>query len=92
MGVWTGRGRGGWGVGAGVRHLSSQFIAPDNVFEVDSYFVLDSALFYRQPTWEASLNVYNMTNEEFFTRGGAANNSVMPGDGVAMMGQVTLKF
>jgi len=83
----------GWGIGTGIRHLSSQFIAPDNdVFEIDSYTVWDSALYYRQPRWEAALHLLNMTNESYFTRAGGANNSVIPGNGVAFLGDVKIKF
>ena len=83
----------GWGIGTGLRHLSSQFIAPDNdVFEIDSYTVWDSALYYRQPRWEAALHILNMTNESYFTRAGGFNNSVIPGDGVAFLGDIKIKF
>lgn len=82
----------GWGCGAGVRWLDEQFIAPSNVFKIDSYVVIDSTLFYRQPRWEASLNFYNLTNEDYNTRAGSVGNAVLPGDGVNMIGRLTLKF
>ena len=67
----------GFGFGAGGRYVSEQFIAEDNRFEIDDYWVFDASAFYDLSTWRLSLFVKNLFGEEYLTRGfGSA--SVIP--------------
>ena len=58
-----------WGVGGGVRYIDGQFIAEDNLFEIDSATVLDATAFYRKDSWRFNLHLKNLTNEEYELRG-----------------------
>jgi iron complex outermembrane receptor protein len=69
---------GGLGVGAGARFVGSQFIAEDNAFAVGSYWLLDATVSYRRDRWRWSLNLQNLTDREYQTRGFGAT-SVVPG-------------
>ena len=60
---------GGWGVGGGGRWVDEQFIAEDNAFSIDSYFTLDAAVYYDRKNWRYKLNVRNLLDEEYETRG-----------------------
>lgn len=77
----------GFGIGAGGRYLSEQFIAEDNAFEIDSYVTLDAAVFYDLGTYRLQLNLQNLTDEEYFTRG-SGTGSVIPAPGFAAYGSV----
>ena len=67
----------GFGFGAGGRYVSSQFIAEDNLFEIDDYYTLDASLFYRFDSWRLALYLENLTGEEYLTRG-FGGSSVIP--------------
>jgi outer membrane receptor protein involved in Fe transport len=69
----------GLGVGGGVRYVAEQFIDEDNAFKIDAYTTVDAALFYDFDAIRLKLNVKNLTDEDYETRGfGAA--SVIPAD------------
>src|SRR5262245_55967795 len=75
----------GFGVGAGGRYLSEQFIAEDNAFRLDSSFEINASLFYDLADWRLNLHLKNLTDEEYFTRG-FGNTSVIPAPGFAVYG------
>jgi TonB-dependent siderophore receptor len=75
----------GFGVGAGGRYLSEQFIAEDNAFQLDSTFEVNTALFYDLADWRLNLHFKNLTDEEIFTRG-FGNTSVIPAPGFSIYG------
>ncbi len=75
----------GFGAGAGGRYLSEQFIAEDNAFRLDSSFEVNAALFYDLADWRLNLQLKNLTDEEYFTRG-FGNTSVIPAPGFAVYG------
>ncbi len=66
-------------VGAGVRWVDSQFIAEDNATELDAYALFDATLSYGAGSWRFSLNLRNLTDEEYETRG-FGSFSVIPGE------------
>ncbi len=74
--------QGGWGVGAGIRYFSEQFIAEDNVYEIDAAALLDATVSYSVADWKLRLNFKNLTDEEVPTRG-FASTAVIPAPGVA---------
>jgi iron complex outermembrane receptor protein len=68
----------GWHVAGGGRWVGSQFIAEDNVTELDPYVLLDLSAGRTFGAWRWSLHLENLTDEEYETRGfGGA--SVIPG-------------
>jgi outer membrane receptor protein involved in Fe transport len=70
----------GLGLALGGRWVSEQFIAEDNVFEIDAYTTVDAAIFYGFGPWELSLHLENLTDEEYLTRG-FGSGSVIPAPG-----------
>jgi TonB-dependent siderophore receptor len=75
----------GLGAGVGGRYLSEQFIAEDNAFELDPSFEVNAALFYDLADWRLNLQLKNLTDEEYFTRG-FGNTSVIPAPRFAIYG------
>jgi iron complex outermembrane receptor protein len=71
--------------------VSSQFIAEDNEFEIDSYVVFDAAVYYSFGDWDLSLNLKNLTDEEYETRG-FGSTSVIPASEFAAYGAVQYRF
>ncbi len=71
---------GGLGVAGGARYVSEQFVFEDNAFEMDASFVLDGAIFYDFKSWRLNLNLKNLTDTEYETRGIAGPASVIPAD------------
>ncbi len=61
----------------GIRYVGNQFVAEDNVYEIDGALTLDCGLTYRQGPGLLRINLKNATSSEYETRGfGAA--SVIP--------------
>ncbi|MEE8137766.1 MAG: TonB-dependent receptor [Thermoanaerobaculia bacterium] len=67
-----------WTVAGGLRYVDEQFIAEDNVTELDDYLLLDAAATLRFGNWRWRLHLENLTDEEYDTRGFGAL-SVIPG-------------
>ncbi len=62
---------------AGVRYVGNQFVAEDNVYEIDGALTLDCGLTYRRGPGLLRLNLKNATNSQYETRGFGAT-SVIP--------------
>ena len=72
----------GLGLGAGARWASEQFIDEDNAFSIDGHATVAAAAWWERGRWRLRLNLDNLTDEEYFTRGfGGA--SVLPAPGRA---------
>ncbi len=78
----------GFGVGLGSRFVNGQFIAPDNQFKLDDYLVFDVVISYGVRNWKISINLKNITNQEYELRGFGAN-SVIPADGFGAFATLT---
>jgi len=65
-------------VGGGLRYVGSQFIAEDNDVEISGYTILDLMAAYTLGAWRLSLNLDNVTDTEYETRG-FGGFSVIPG-------------
>lgn len=76
-----------FGVALGLRAVGDQFIAADNMFEIESYTTLDAAMFYSGTDWYISVHAENLTDEDFATRG-TGNLSVIPADYLSVFGTV----
>jgi iron complex outermembrane receptor protein len=70
-------------IGAGPRYVSSQFIAEDNVFEIDGYLTIDAYAAYLWDNWRFSVNLRNLTDKEYLTRG-FGSTSVIPADPISV--------
>jgi len=66
-----------FGIGGGARYVSSQFIAEDNVFELDGVLTFDATLFYKLGDFKLRLNLKNLTDREYYMRG-FGSSSVIP--------------
>ena len=71
--------------------MSEQFISEDNAFAIDAYTLMDAALYYRIGRWDLQINVKNLTDETYETRGFRAF-SVLPGNGRAIYGGFEVQF
>ena len=67
------------GVGWGPRYVSGQFIAADNLFEMNDYWTMDAVLSYRLLNWQFRLNFKNLTGADYGVRG-FGSSSVIPAD------------
>jgi TonB-dependent siderophore receptor len=81
----------GLGLAGGARYLSEQFVAEDNVFALDSALTFDAALFWDRGAQRFSLNLKNLTGEEYETRGFGAT-SVIPAPGFSVSGGYTYRM
>ena len=77
----------GWGLGGGIRYVSGQFIAPDNAFEIPGYFTVGATVYYRVRQWKLSVNLKNLTDRDYETRG-FSNSAVIPADPFAAYASV----
>jgi TonB-dependent siderophore receptor len=86
--LWTSKQfENGLGLAAGARYVGKQFIAEDNRYTVDAYVLLDAAVSYRTGRLRASVNLKNIADREYETRGfGAA--SAIPGRPFEVLGRV----
>lgn len=80
----------GLGFGGGMTYRDSIFIANDNRRSLPAYTTLDLVLFYRQKTFEAQLNFYNVTNTEYFRNG--VNSGGLPGTPFTVAATLGFKF
>lgn len=90
--LWTSRQfRNGLGLAAGLRFVSSQFIAEDNDHAIDGYVTVDAAVSYRVGRLRAAVNVKNLTGTEYETRG-FGNVSAIPARPFEVLGRIELGF
>ena len=92
LNLWTNTEfKNGLGIGAGARYISSQFIDEDNAFKIDEAFTLDGMIYYSLGNWRWSINLKNITDTEYETRGfGAA--SVIPAPPFTVYGAVEFRL
>ena len=74
-------------LGAGMRYTGGQFTSTDNAFKIDPTLTFDAALSYIRGPGRLQLNLKNLTNREYETRGfGSA--SVIPANPVSLRATV----
>ena len=78
-------------LGAGLRYVDEQFIAPDNGFTIDDYVVVHATLGYKTENWGATLRVDNLTDEEYYGRG-SGSTSVRPEDEIGVTLRLEYSF
>lgn len=76
--AWASRRFDAFEVGLGVRLVGEQFIAEDNVRKLESYGLLDAMAAYRFGRARLVVNLHNIADKEYFTRG-FGNTSIIPG-------------
>lgn len=81
----------GFGIGLGTRYVSKQYIAADNMYKIDGYFLLNAALFYQKPTWRWNLNFNNITNTDYEMRG-FMGSSVIPANPFSVLSTVEIRL
>ena len=90
--IWlSGKLDNGIGAGAGIRYLGNQFIAAENAFELDSYTLLNATVFYQYGNYRLSVNLKNLTDEEYLTQGVGAF-SVIPGRPLEAIGKLEISL
>ncbi|MDX1502393.1 MAG: TonB-dependent siderophore receptor, partial [Thermoanaerobaculia bacterium] len=78
LNVWLSRRFGSrFHLGLGGRFVDEQFIAEDNATVIDSYVTLDASISYLLRDWRLTLNLKNLADEEYDTRG-FGGSSVIP--------------
>jgi outer membrane receptor protein involved in Fe transport len=90
--LWTSRQfKGGLGLAAGLRFVSSQFIAEDNRFDIDSYVTVDAIVSYRIGRVRAAVNLKNLTGTEYESRGFGAVSAI-PARPFEVLGRIEVGF
>jgi outer membrane receptor protein involved in Fe transport len=78
--LWISQGfASGFNVAGGLRYVSDQFIAEDNVTQIDGALVVDATVSYDFKHCRLSLFLKNLTDEEYEVRG-FGSTSVIPAD------------
>ena len=78
-------------VAGGLRYVGEQFIAEDNATELDDYFLVDLAASYQLRQWRLFLQLKNLTDQEYETRG-FGTSSVIPGQPFSTLFGVDFRF
>ncbi|QSR85844.1 TonB-dependent receptor [Methylacidimicrobium sp. B4] len=90
----------GLGVTVGGLVMSEQYLGYDYGTKIPTQFILNAALFYAAPRWEARLSFYNFTNEPYWLSFGMGANGtrtfnyedIVPGMPFWVQGTVAYKF
>jgi outer membrane receptor protein involved in Fe transport len=67
--------------------VSSQYVAPDNVFAIDGYVTFDAMVSYGRKHWLLKLSFKNLANRDYETRG-FGNSAVIPADPFAIYANI----
>jgi catecholate siderophore receptor len=77
LSLWTARDIADFTLSGSARYVGSQFIAADNAYSIDGTLLIDLGLAYRLRKTTLHLNLKNITNAEYETRG-FGNTSIIP--------------
>jgi iron complex outermembrane receptor protein len=81
----------GFGIAAGLRALSEQFVGEDNRYRIDSYSSLDGALSYKRGRARFAVNFKNITGTEYVTRG-FGGVSAIPARPFEVLGRIDVRI
>jgi iron complex outermembrane receptor protein len=59
----------GIGIGLGINYISNQFVHVDNDFEIGGHYTLNASIFYNFVRGGWHINLKNLTNAHYFSRG-----------------------
>lgn len=68
----------GFGVGLGLTYKGDCYADSLNLYCVPAYVVLDAAVYYRQKTWDVTLNLRNLTDKTYYVS--PTFSGALPGD------------
>ena len=92
LNVWVSKEWGsGFGLAAGVRAVSEQFVGEDNRYTIDGYAVLDAAASYKRGRARFAVNLKNITGTEYATRG-FGGVSAIPARPFEVLGRIDLRL
>lgn len=81
----------GFGVSAGLRALSDQYVGENNVYFIDGYATLDAALSYERGRARFAVNARNLTGTAYETRG-FAGTSATPARPFEVLGRIDIRL
>ena len=82
----------GLSFGVGVNYVGDRFGDLDNSFKLGDYFLTNAAVAYEQDTWRAALNVRILFDVDHITGTRNSRNEVFPGEGLTIVGTVSVEF
>jgi iron complex outermembrane receptor protein len=83
----------GLGFGLGFNFVGERAGDLDNSFEVDSYFLTNAAVFYRQENWQFRLNVDNLFDVDYIESVGRdRTREIYPGNPLTVRASVSYTF
>ena len=80
----------GWGVGLGATYKGDSYADSLNLYQVPGYTIYDAAVFYKTKKWDASLNLRNLTDREYYANPTGAG--AIPGEPRSAMLTVRMRF
>ncbi len=78
-------------IGGGARFLGSRYVTDSNDLKLDSEIIYNATLGYKKGNWKASLNVQNLTDEEY-VEGSILSPRVYTGTPRTIMATISYKF
>jgi iron complex outermembrane receptor protein len=82
----------GLGFGAGVFFVGERQGDIDNTVTLPSYVRTDAAIFYRQDSWQASLNFQNLFDVEYIRSSEGFREYLKPGEPFTVIGSFSVQF
>jgi len=82
----------GLSFGLGVNYVGDRFGDLDNSFKLGDYFLTNAAIAYERDTWRAALNVRNLFDVDHITGTRNSRNEVFPGEGLTILGTLSVEF
>lgn len=83
----------GLGVGVGINYIGEREGDLDNSFRLDSYFLTNAAVFYRQDDWRFALNFKNIFDIDYITGVPFSRTSgIYPGEPFTVIGSISVRF
>ena len=83
----------GLGFGVGVNYIGEREGDLDKSFRLDSYFLTNAAIFYRQDDWRFALNFKNIFDVDYITGVPFSRTSgIYPGEPFTVIGSISVRF
>lgn len=82
----------GLGFGAGVFQVGERAGDFEDTFDLPGYWRADAAVFYDRHNWRAGINVQNLFDERYFKANNFGRVAIEPGEPLAIVGTLSVKF